>query len=239
MKRQFLFFGLALFFAFLTCFSSTTRAGEVEKEQSSKLSEAQTMLVNQLFSSRLFEIASEYKQYQRVDQAVRWSPLLCYVPPRPPANQASLSASDSEETHGKKLYYLYARKPSEYKSNIWGLSESEGGKAVRAPLGQVLVKEAWHPVKLDSSKREESEPYAVLGKEKYHAGDKKGLFIMFKMLESTPGTDQGWVYGTVSADGKKVTSVGLVENCMQCHRDAPRDRQIGLSQLQPNAMQGR
>ena len=52
---------------------------------------------------------------------------------------------------------------------------------------------------------------------------------MFKTKEGTPGTDRGWVYGTVSADGTTVTSVGLVKNGMQCHQDAPYDRQIGLS----------
>ena len=226
--------------AFLACFASVW-ASEPEDEKASVLDKAQTELVNQIFGSRLLEIATEYQQYERVDQTIRWSPTLCFVPQKliPPKNLASLSTSDSEETHGKKLYYLYARKPWDYKSNVWGIGRSSNATKVRAPLGQVLVKEAWEPVREDVAKQSAANPptenhsakpkaYAIAGKQRFHAGDKKGLFIMFKTLEGTPGTDRGWVYGTVSADGNKVTSVGLVKNCMQCHQNAPHDRQIGL-----------
>ena len=208
-----------------------------------EFSDTQLALVNQVFASRLLEVASEYKQFGRVDQKMRWSPTLCTVPPQPPKNLGSMSASESLETHGKKLYYLYARKPWQYQSNVWGFGADSG--PIRAPLGQVLVKEAWHPVKVDGSRtvqpkldgadrvsdsapKVSKRPYAVSGKQRYQAGKKKGLYIMFKTLETTPGTDRGWVYGTVSADGKKVTSVGMVQNCMECHHDAPHDRQIGL-----------
>jgi hypothetical protein len=51
---------------------------------------------------------------------------------------------------------------------------------------------------------------------------------MFKLDPKTPGTDEGWVYGTVSADGKQVTSAGRVESCMRCHQKAPHDRLFGL-----------
>jgi hypothetical protein len=51
---------------------------------------------------------------------------------------------------------------------------------------------------------------------------------MFKLDPSTPGTDRGWAYGTVTADGKQVTSAGRVESCMRCHRKAPHDRLFGL-----------
>jgi hypothetical protein len=51
---------------------------------------------------------------------------------------------------------------------------------------------------------------------------------MFKVDPKTKDTDNGWVYGTVTADGKKVTSSGKVESCMKCHQDAPHDRVFGL-----------
>ena len=35
----------------------------------------------------------------------------------------------------------------------------------------------------------------------YHARQKAGLFIMYRLDPSTPETDQGWVYGTVNRDG--------------------------------------
>src|SRR5437870_10625362 len=62
----------------------------------------------------------------------------------------------------------------------------------------------------------------------YRPAARSGLFIMFKTEPGTPGTDEGWVYGTVTADGKQVTSAGRVESCMACHRDAPHDRLFGL-----------
>lgn len=216
-----------------------------------KLSEAETKLVHQVFSSRLLEIAAEYTSYTRVDQTVRWSPLLCDAPPIPPKNQGTISTSRAKSAHGKKLYHLYAKKHWEYKKSVWGLSRT-GAAQPRAPLGQILVKEAWNPVRSTETDRKTSDakpkpaadasksakpetkkliPFALDDGVKYHAGDKKGLFIMYKMLESTPGTDRGWVYGTVTADGKKVTSVGLVENCMSCHEDAKNDRQIGVPDL--------
>jgi len=260
-KQQTILVGVTSFFSVIAIFLAVGIANEPDsdqqkqksdgsedtaKTQPTKLTKDQIDLINKVFSSRLIEIASEYKRYDRVDQTIRWAPTMCAAPPQRPENLASLSASDSESTHGKKLYFLYARKPWEYKSNVWGVSD-RSGEDVRAPLGQVLVKEAWNPVKIDPANRDESDtngdssnddtsknakqlrPYATDGGNTYRAGDKKGLFIMFKTKESTPGTDRGWVYGTVSADGTEVTSVGLVKNCMDCHQDARYDRQVGLA----------
>lgn len=44
------------------------------------------------------------------------------------------------------------------------------------------------------------------GPRAYRTDKLQGLFIMLKQDPGTPGTDEGWVYGTVSADGKTVTS---------------------------------
>ncbi len=223
--------------------AKTRRPEGSTDKPASKLTSSQTELVNKVFSGRLLEIAAEYKQYERVDQTIRWSPARCRAPSPKPENLASISSSGLQTPHGKKLYYLYARKPYAYRGNVWGLSTDSG--EVRAPLGQVLVKEAWKPIKSESTedqdddvqrnakknRKEERVAYAIDGGVRYHAGAKKGLFIMFKTLETTPGTDRGWVYGTVSADGRRVTSVGLVKNCMQCHEEARFDRQIGLSTI--------
>jgi len=213
-----------------------TSVAKTSDQDPSELSKTESELVNKIFGSRLLEIAAEYKHYSRVDQTMRWSPTLCEAPPKLPEKLGALSASDSKETHGRKLYFLYARKPWNYRADISDRLRKNKESEVRAPLGQVLVKEAWNPVKVDptkGSKLDKTRAYATQGKNTYYAGDKKGLFVMFKTKPGTPGTDQGWVYGTVSADGKQVTSVGLVKNCMQCHQDAPYDRQIGLSSLIP------
>ena len=52
---------------------------------------------------------------------------------------------------------------------------------------------------------------------------------MMKLDPKTPGADDGWVYGTVSADGKTVTSAGRVASCMKCHETRP-TRLFGLKQ---------
>ena len=51
---------------------------------------------------------------------------------------------------------------------------------------------------------------------------------MYKTDPKTPGTDEGWVYGTVTADGKKVTAAGRVQSCINCHQDARNDRLFGI-----------
>lgn len=71
-------------------------------------------------------------------------------------------------------------------------------------------------------------PYARTNGKLYRAWGKEGLFILFKLDPQTPGTDEGWVYGTVTADGKQVTSAGRVEACMSCHQRAPYDRLFGM-----------
>jgi hypothetical protein len=72
-------------------------------------------------------------------------------------------------------------------------------------------------------------PYARKEGRLYQAKEKVGLFVMYKLDPQTPGTDEGWVYGTVTADGKKVTSAGRVQSCTACHRHAPHDRLFGLA----------
>ena len=62
----------------------------------------------------------------------------------------------------------------------------------------------------------------------YRADALDSLFIMFKVDPANDASDNGWVYGTVSADGKTVTSSGKVEQCMVCHVDAGDDRLFGL-----------
>lgn len=71
-------------------------------------------------------------------------------------------------------------------------------------------------------------PYVTKDDHTYRAKEKAGLFIMFKLDPQTPGTDRGWVYGTVTADGKEVTSAGRVQACMRCHQKAPHDRLFEL-----------
>jgi hypothetical protein len=60
--------------------------------------------------------------------------------------------------------------------------------------------------------------YLAVGDKTYRAARRGDLFIMYHLDPSTPGTDNGWVYGTVTPDGKTVTSAGRVASCMRCHQ---------------------
>jgi len=96
------------------------------------------------------------------------------------------------------------------------------------------VKEAWacvagHPTgPTDAARRYGGlAPVCKDGDQVWHGGDAAGLFVMHKLDASTPGTDRGWIYGTIDAKGA-VTSAGAVASCMRCHQDTAEDRRFGL-----------
>lgn len=153
-------------------------------------------------TSELLKIAETYESYGKVDDEIRWAPTLCRRP-NPPVLRAS--ASDDEKTHGKKLYYLFAKDRNAY----------VGLKDKTQPLGQVLVKESWVPA-------------ASSTKEKPVAERHGGLFIMMKTGGSD--SDEGWIYATTSADRKTITSSGKIASCMDCHQGKTRDRLFGMPQ---------
>jgi hypothetical protein len=197
---------------------------------------------DQPFHARLLEIARQYKAPNPkatwgdenfttpVDcQIPNWAPALCRMPEPGedylPAKLRS-SASKDEDSHGQKLYFLYAK-------DKWAYLDV-AQKA--SPVGQVLVKESWTAEEAREATRHRifkgavgPDPYAEKDGKKYHVGKLVGLYIMFKTEPKTPGTDEGWVYGTVSADGKQVTAAGRVESCMSCHVKAKHDRLFGLA----------
>jgi hypothetical protein len=202
------------------------------------------------FHVRLLEIAATYPEYGRFDGQMRWASALCipitasaFSTPTPPVLQ--LSVSKDATTHGRKMYSLFAKISEEGRY----FSDSKV-----SPVGQVVVKESWIPELLpdkgqllqpvnrkvkvhakdspDNTKTIEVDdcfvPYARKDGRLYHAAKQGLLFIMYKMDPKTPDTDEGWVYGTTTADGKEVISAGRVESCMNCHRKAPHDRLFGL-----------
>ncbi|MCW5823891.1 MAG: cytochrome P460 family protein [Cyanobacteria bacterium TGS_CYA1] len=151
------------------------------------------------FHQKLLEIAAKYKSYGKVDDLSKWAPWLCSAPPPPVAR---ISQSKDQDTHGRKLYFLYAQNRNEYVEK-------------KAPqVGQTIVKEAWIP---DDSQPPKPEKQS-------------SIFIMTKMDPLTKNTDNGWIYGTVTPDGKTVTSAGRVETCMKCHLETKNDRLFGLKE---------
>jgi hypothetical protein len=145
-----------------------------------------------------------------------------------------MSASDDEATHGKKLFAVWAKDVASYGA-LSGLHLTERDPAqVDATPGaeacsQVIVKEAFDAVEMKPD--EQRAPGALAPAEhdgkRYRTGAPHGLFVMFRLDPTTPGTDDGWVYGTLDPKGA-VTAVGRVASCMKCHVEAPHGRLFGL-----------
>jgi hypothetical protein len=149
---------------------------------------------------RLVEAAGKYAAYGRVDDRARWAPAACAAPVEEPPR---LSASRDAETHGRKLYYLFARNREAYR--IF--------RELPQPVGQVLVKESWHPADASPTKNPKT-------------GEKGPLFLMLKTGE--PDSDEGWIYATATPDGKSITASGKIASCMECHQsERAKDRLFG------------
>lgn len=194
------------------------------------------------FEAKLLAIGREYLAYGRVDDESRWSPELCRMPLPP---RVRPSASKDADTHGQKLYSLLARNRAAY------VAAAKNPQ----PVGQVIVKEAWMPEVVKDGERPEPVrgkvvplprgadaigrtehrdwllPYAKKDGKTYKAGKPAGLYIMFKAESATADTDAGWVYGTVTPDGRTVTASGRIESCMGCHVKAKNDRLFGLPKV--------
>jgi hypothetical protein len=192
----------------------------------------------QPFNDRLLEIAKTYVEFGRIDNDLRWAPIACDAPRTPKPGVAHFSQSADKDTHGRKLYSLFVKDARSYLT----LTEQQ-----EIAVGQVLVKESWVPEEVvdpqqkkeviihkadkDDPKAQKDDhffPYAEKDGRTYHAAKRSELFIMYKMDPKTPDTDAGWVYGTVTPDGKKVTSAGKIESCMKCHQKAAHDRLFGM-----------
>lgn len=172
--------------------------------------------------AKLLEIVANYKKWGRIDDSPKFAPTLCRAPdPSTPFR----SASTDDATHGRKLYFLFAR-------------DSKAYRADKAVPEQIVVKEAWVPeeVKTESddrrlprpSKEDEAIGHYRDGDKAYRASKQAGLFIMMKLDPKTPDTDEGWIYATTDSERKKITQYGKIESCMKCHVDAKNDRLFGL-----------
>jgi hypothetical protein len=175
----------------------------------------------------LLSIADEYTQYERADEDMRWGLMGCARPIQPPPSGVRLSASKDEATHGRKVYYVFTKSRLDYLKTL-----GEAGPPIPSPIGQAIVKESWTAEAAEPAKGSANpagDPSLVMSDGRYfRAGKKSDLFIMTKVDPSTPGADGGWIYGTVSADGKTVIAQGQIAACAGCHQGAPRDRLFGL-----------
>jgi hypothetical protein len=184
--------------------------------------------VDERFAAELKTIFASYKPWGRVDDELRWAPFLCRIPQ---PGRAAMSAA-REGGHGRKLYSLFAKNRNAY--------VGVRGADARPPptIGQVIVKESYVPevvkaaeppfpvrraaVMPDSGFEEADhfDPYVTTDGVTYRAETLAGVYVMLRKDPSTPGTDEGWIYGTLKPDGE-LTSAGRVASCMGCHTTKP------------------
>lgn len=178
-----------------------------------------------LYGPVLLEIARGYRELATPDRFPRRAPEMCMAPrAMPPRARESEAADDSP--HGKKLYYVFVRDIASYQRK----HELEA-----APAKQVLVKESWtcEPVAAGDTTRAEGLPPEAQDRlerdgETVRAGKRGPLFVMMKLTPDAAHSDAGWVYATLTPDGKEVTAAGRIASCMGCHVEAKHDRQFGL-----------
>ena len=164
--------------------------------------------------------AAHYQSWGRVDERPNVAPLMCDMPrPEHYGSKGQVRMSAAEDApHGQKLYYLWASDRAAYLKTA-------------VPTGFSIVKESF-AARPGTKPREVVMPLdAPLHDTIDHdgtwltTGAPKGLYVMAKV--GGEGTDDGWVYGTIAADGV-VTSAGRVATCMGCHEEAPHGRLFGL-----------
>jgi hypothetical protein len=182
------------------------------------------------FGARIRQISREYRNWARVSDLEQWAPAERWAPP---TRNIRMSQADDFADHGRKLFYLHAQNHNAYARLTWG--ETDGTFITTSPLGQAVVMESWfaEPVKgalvpfagYGIDRRANDRTRGPDGRE-YRTGARGDLFVMFKVDPLTPGTDNGWVYGTVTPEGR-VTSAGAVASCMECHSRAPYERLFG------------
>lgn len=164
------------------------------------------------WNDSLLAVAADFRRYTKLSDDPAWAPTMCRSPlPTGPFK----SRATTKKAHGRKLYYLWVKDSDAYQ---WAVSDESMGPNTQLvvppqPVGQALVKESYHPANPDGKDRA--------------LGEAASLFVMLKFDASTDGTDAGWIYGTLTPDGKEVTSAGLIESCMDCHDAAGDERLFG------------
>ena len=199
--------------------TSTSTLGVVPREE-----------IDPRFVDDLKKVAEAHRAWGRVDDETRWAPMLCRTPE---PGKAHMSGADAGG-HARKLYSLFAIDRNAYlAATVKGVSAE----------GQAIVKESYLPEPVPDARATELrgrstrglpapegvagggafDPYAWDGDKLYLASKVFGLFVMMKKAPTTPGTDAGWIYGTLTPEGE-VTSAGRVASCMGCHSASKHDR---------------
>lgn len=207
------------------------------------------------FTETLLTAAREYQAWGRVDEHPNLAPMLCRAPQGLDfgfPSHARLSGADDAQ-HGRKLYYLYAGLEQQSVRHLYRALGTPAAEPI--PVGFVIVKQSW--MAKPSAEAISSEPGDAVEPDSKHdmaldqpspitwvehegqrldVGEQAELFVMAKLGDSElPGTDAGWIYGTLTPDGLTVTSAGRVQRCMDCHEAAAHERLFGLQETKAYA----
>lgn len=181
------------------------------------------------WDAALLDIARDYPHWPRVSDSANFAPTDCRVPA---PSGVLRSRSGDEDTHGRKLYFLFAKQPNDYRF-----------LADPSPVGQAIVKQSWSAVEVPATSvpqlprtgpMDRAVPAEYRAERRddgdhwFRTGEQRELFVMLKLDPATPGTDEGWVYATVAADGSRVLASGRLPSCMKCHAEDTTDRLFGM-----------
>jgi hypothetical protein len=179
----------------------------------------------------LREIAASYREWGMVDNQFHWAPGLCALPAE---GVAHLSNAESPAAHASKVFVLFASDPAAYwraagiTDKLPSTLTARPASRTRDDVVQVLVKDSFVPARPGEGRTSmgvQVQP-ARRGEETFFAGDPIGLFVMAQLSGKPAGTDEGWIYGTVTPTGE-VTEAGVIASCRDCHDDQA-DRIFGV-----------
>ena len=124
------------------------------------------------------------------------------------------SRSTDSTTHGGKVFRLRIKDDSNYAYDL------------AQPTGQTIVMATYD---YTQSRTTLGEGKSLKMNDSLHLvpATPRNYYIMFKSNATDYKTDNGWVYGIVTPDGKKVLQKGLIASCMRCHSESKTDRTLG------------
>lgn len=189
--------------------------------------------IDKRFVADLQAVYADYKGWGRVDDELRFAPWLCRMPE---PGMAHVSAAE-QGAHGRKLYSLFARDHAGYVA--LGKDGAKPAKGLQAVVkesylpeeitGEPIPRHAWNRAAQEGplGAGDHFWPYARgEGGKLVKAGAVAGLFVVLEKPAGTPGTDDGFVYGTMTPSGE-ITSAGKVGPCLACHEKAKHRRFFG------------
>jgi len=124
------------------------------------------------------------------------------------------SRSSDTTTHGGKIFRLRVKEDSNYAYDL------------KQPEGQILQLALFYYEETNTTLGD-GKSFRLSDLLYLNPTTRSNFYLMYKSNSKEYPTDNGWVYGVVSADGKTVLQKGLIASCMKCHDQSRTDRMLG------------